>query len=224
MTAVVTPASCQAASTLTARLLFCRHNRFAADCPICAKDGLPPAPARSGRAPRRPGGAKGPAKAAGGGAFRGPYAAAGPYERADGSRYEVRLERVPGGLRLAEWAGGALQRRAPLLSAADLRRLVGEAGERDVLRPRDVERFEGALASAPGDDAPSGNGAAASGGRAGDLREELRVEPVGDDRMLRVARWVLRPGSGWQLLDAPPMYPPERYAEALGAAARLGLV
>ena len=24
--------------------LFCRHNRFAADCPICAKDGLPAAP------------------------------------------------------------------------------------------------------------------------------------------------------------------------------------
>jgi len=198
--------------------LFCRHNRFAADCPICAKDGLPAVPARGVRGARRSKGPGTPAKASGG-AFTGPYASAGPYERADGSRYEVRLERVPGGLRLAEWAGGSLQRRAPLVSAVDLRRLVSEAGERGVLRARDLERLVEALAASG--EAP-GQGAAASGGRAGDLREELRVEPV--DGMLRVARWVLRPGPGWQLLDAPPMYPPERYAETLAAAARLGLL
>ena len=32
---------------------------------------------------------------------------------AKGESVEVRLEKVPGGVRLAEWAGGALQRRAP---------------------------------------------------------------------------------------------------------------
>ena len=37
-------------------------------------------------------------------AFSGPHSAAGPYEH-DDVRYLVRLEKVPGGVRLAEWAG-----------------------------------------------------------------------------------------------------------------------
>ena len=48
---------------------------------------------------------------------RGPYAAAGPYE----GGAEVRLERVPGGLRLARWQAGQIDRSAPELSAADVR-------------------------------------------------------------------------------------------------------
>ncbi|MEA2389037.1 MAG: hypothetical protein QOG41_1810, partial [Thermoleophilaceae bacterium] len=56
-----------------------------------------------------------------------------------------------------------------------------------------------------------------------DLQEELRVEAVGDGSV-RVARWVLRPGAGWELQDAPPMLPATRYAEALRGAARLGLL
>ena len=41
---------------------------------------------------------------------------------------------------------------------------------------------------------------------------------------VRVGRWVLRPAQGWQLQEAPPMLPAERYAEAIGAAARAGLL
>ena len=62
-----------------------------------------------------------------------------------------------------------------------------------------------------------------SPGRAGDMREELRVEPVGDGSV-RVARWILWPGSGWDLQDAPVMLPAKRFAEALRAAARAGVL
>ena len=50
---------------------------------------------------------------------------------------------------------------------------------------------------------------------------ELRVEAVDDG--LRVARWILRPGAGWELQDAPPMLPAARFAEALAAAVRGGV-
>ena len=53
-------------------------------------------------------------------------------------------------------------------------------------------------------------------GRAGDMREELRVEPR-DHGMLRIARWLLFPSRGWELQDAAPMLPASRYAEALAA-------
>ena len=43
---------------------------------------------------------------------RGPFVAAGPYDGA-----EIRLERVPGGLRLAAWRGGQIERAAPVLAA-----------------------------------------------------------------------------------------------------------
>ena len=41
---------------------------------------------------------------------------------------------------------------------------------------------------------------------------------------MRVGRWVLRPAQGWQLQEAPPMLPAKRYAEAIGAAVRAGLL
>lgn len=157
-------------------------------------------------------------------AFRGRYASAGPYEGEEGS-YEVRLERVPGGIRLAEWDGSGLRRRAPVLHAADVARLVeGAAG---VLDKRDAARLAGALepeAQRTGFASAGGGGAVGvSRGRSGDFKEELRVEPLEDGR-LRIARWVLRPGTGWQVQEAPPMLPADRYAEALADARRRGVL
>ncbi len=195
--------------------LFCRHNRFTADCPICSKGTLlerdVPNTARAPRA-SKPAAAK-PGRQQ----FRGPYATAGPYER-DGERVEVRLEKVPGGVRLAEWAGGTLERRAPVLPAGDLLGLVVQARERELLPQRDLDRLGEAAATEHSGDAA---GWGASAGRAGDLPEELRVEAVGDGEV-RVARWILRPRAEWELLDAPPMLPVARFAEALAAARRAG--
>jgi hypothetical protein len=195
--------------------LFCRHNRFTADCPICSKgtvleQHVPSAAPR----PRKPAKPKEPPA---GKQFRGPYASAGPYDR-DERSVEVRLEKVPGGIRLAAWSGGALQREAPVLPAADLRALVAQARERDILAERDIERLEAAAAEQPAGDRHEWG---ASPGRTGDLKEELRVEAVGDGNV-RVARWILRPGAGWELQEAPPMLPAARFAEALAAAARAG--
>jgi hypothetical protein len=203
--------------------LFCRHNRFTADCPICSKGTLldstrqaaRPRPARSGGSSRRTRSSEPAARQ-----FTGPYAAAGPYERDDGGRYDVRLEKVPGGVRLAQWSGGALQKAAPVLRAADLPDLVASARERTVLAERDQELLERALAAEPTGEAAA---AGTSPGRAGDMREELRVEDGGDG-MLRVARWLYRPNAGWELQDAPVMLPAKRYAEALGKAVRAGLL
>ena len=175
--------------------LICRHNRFMAECPICSKGtALDPGrrPKRAPRAKRAPAAAP---------AVTGPYGVAGPYEGDDGS-YEVRLERVPGGLRLAVWAAGSLQRRAPVLAAPDLPGLVGSAAER------------GALAE--GEQLPAAVGGS-SRGRAGELRDELRVEPLEDGRV-RIARWIDRPGRGWELQEAPVMLPAKRFAEALAPA------
>ncbi len=147
----------------------------------------------------------------------GPYVSAGPYE--DGA--EVRLEKVPGGVRLAVWEGRSLERRAPVLAATDLLLMVAEARERDLLSPRDLDALERALATDPAEDEAAEFGA--SPGRAGDMREELRVEPVGEGSV-RVGRWIHWPGSGWELQDAPVMLPPKRFAEALRAAARGGVL
>jgi len=207
--------------------LFCRHNRFTADCPICSKGTVldpsrKPERSRAARQPtakvKRPGrtstAAAGEARV-----VTGPYVSAGPYE--DGA--EVRLEKVPGGVRLAVWQGRSLERRAPVLAAVDLRLLVGEARERDLLPPRDLDSLERALETDPGEGETAEFGA--SPGRAGDMREELRVEPVGEGSV-RVARWVHWPGSGsgWELQDAPVMLPAKRFAEALRAAARGGVL
>jgi hypothetical protein len=203
--------------------LFCRHNRFTADCPICSKgtllDSSRPA-TRPRPAARQGGGARKRSSEPAARQFTGPYATAGPYERDGGGPYEVRLERVPGGVRLAQWSGSSLQKAAPVLRSADIPALVASARERNVLSERDQEALERALAAERGGD-PAEVGT--SPGRSGDMREELRVE-AGNDGMLRVARWLYRPNAGWELQDAPVMLPAKRYAEALAKAARAGLL
>ncbi|HEX5956888.1 MAG TPA: hypothetical protein VFY37_13210 [Solirubrobacterales bacterium] len=200
--------------------LFCRHNRFTADCPICSKgtllesDATRPRPRAPTPSPRRSGGKPGIPPGA---QVRGPYATAGPYDR-DGERIEVRLEKVPGGIRLAEWANGAIRRAAPVLPVADLGGLLTQARERHVLPERELEKLETAVAEeATGEPNVWGS----SAGRTGDFREELRVEAV-DDGAVRIARWILRPGSDWEMQEAPPMLPAARFAEALAAARRAG--
>jgi hypothetical protein len=193
---------------------FCRHNRFLADCPICSK-GTVLDPSRSStrrpRAPSRTGGGRRSAAPAPGAAraSRGPFASVGPYEGA-----EIRLERVPGGLRMASWRGGQLERTAPVLAAADAPALLAEAAAKELLTA-DV-RADGRESAEPG---VSGT----SPGRSGELRDELRVERLEDGRV-RVARWVLRPNRGWELQEAPVMLPPARYAQALAAAAGNGVL
>jgi hypothetical protein len=201
--------------------LFCRHNRFTADCPICSKGTvLDPSRSRPARQPtakvKRPGRSATPA-AGEARVVTGPYVSAGPY----GDGAEVRFEKVPGGVRVAVWQGGSLERRAPVVAAVDLRLMVREARERNLLPPRDLEALERALATDPAEGEAAEFGA--SPGRAGDMREELRVEPFGDGSV-RVGRWLLWPGSGWELQDAPVMLPAKRFAEALRAAARGGVL
>jgi hypothetical protein len=194
---------------------FCRHNRFLADCPICSK-GTVLDPARS--ASRRPapssrssGGSKRRSAAAGAPrASRGPFVAAGPYDGA-----EVRLERVPGGLRMASWRGGQIERTAPVLDAADAPALLAEAATKELLAvPPAMEN-----GGAEGEVGAFG----ASPGRSGELRDELRVELI-DDRRIRVARWIMRPNRGWELQEAPVMLPPARFTQALAAAASKGVL
>jgi hypothetical protein len=214
--------------------LICRHNRFTAECPICAKGTvLDPSQNRTStrsRAPRAEPGRRRAATAAAP-AVKGPYGVAGPYEEGEGA-YEVRLERVPGGLRLGLWAAGSLQRRAAVLAAADLPGLLTSAAQRGALEPEEAQRMLGsaqAALSSSGDAAHASSGDAApepeafgsSRGRAGELRDELRVE-ARDGGRLRVARWIERPGRGWELQEAPVMLPAARYAEALASAAERG--
>jgi hypothetical protein len=205
--------------------LFCRHNRFTADCAICSKGTLLDSSRKTTRARPKSTGASGtrarssePGKRAR--EYHGPYVSAGPYEREDGGRYDVRLERVPGGIRLARWSGGSIERSAPALRASDLAPLLATARERSVLAERDIEALERAL---EGERSGEPVEVAASAGRSGDMREELRVE-AGDDGMLRIARWLYRPNFGWELQEAPVMLPAKRYAEALGKAARGGVL
>jgi hypothetical protein len=197
---------------------FCRHNRFFAECPICSKGTvLDPARSTTRRTSSRPasrsaGGAKrrpaGPAAGAPR-ASRGPFVAAGPYDGA-----EVRLERVPGGLRLASWRGGQIERTAPVLDAADAPGLLAEAVTKELLAATPPENGEGR-----GEVGDFG----ASPGRSGELRDELRVERL-DDRRIRVARWIMRPNRGWELQEAPVMLPPARFVQALAAAAGKGVL
>lgn len=202
--------------------LFCRHNRFTADCPICSKGTVldrdrKPARRERARAARRPATAseRTPASRA----FAGPHVAGPVHVGEDGSRAVVRLERVPGGVRLGEWSGSALAPRAPVLDPQELADLVERAGE--ALTGRDATRLVAALAEPRQPDVAGDAGV--SRGRSGDFHEELRVERL-DDGRLRVARWLRRPATGWQLQDAPPMLPAARYAEALADAARRGLI
>jgi hypothetical protein len=195
---------------------FCRHNRFLAECPICSRGTVldpdrqatrrprPSTAARSTRDKARRSAAPAPRAA------RGPFAAAGPYDGA-----EIRIERVPGGLRMAAWRGGQIERTAPVLAAVDLPSLLRDAAEKELLA---------APALGNGGDGGAGVGAyGASPGRTGELRDELRVERL-DDGRLRFARWILRPNRGWELQEAPVMLPPKRFADALAAAAGSGVL
>jgi hypothetical protein len=191
---------------------FCRHNRFVAECPICSKGTVLDQNRRAAKQRSPSSGARGSSKPAATVArsSRGPFVSAGPYDGA-----EIRLERVPGGLRLAAWRGGQIERTAPVLPASDVPGLLAEAAAKDLL----------ALAGAaepPAANAESGT-FGASAGRAGELRDELRVERI-DDGRVRVARWVMRPNRGWELQQAPVMLPPKRFSEALAAAARKGVL
>jgi hypothetical protein len=195
---------------------FCRHNRFFAECPICSKGTvLDPARAAarrpSGSGSRTAGGKRRSAAPAAGAprTSRGPFVAAGPYEGA-----EVRLERVPGGLRMASWRGGQIERTAPVLDAADAPALLAEAATKELLPVPPPENGGGA-----GEIGAFG----ASPGRSGELRDELRVERI-DDRRIRVARWIMRPNRGWELQEAPVMLPPARFTQALAAAASKGVL
>jgi len=190
---------------------FCRHNRFFAECPICTK-GTVLDPARQPQ--RRPRPAQGggrratAARPSAARASHGPFASVGPYDGA-----EIRLERVPGGLRMAAWRGGQIDRTAPVLDAADASRLLAEAAEKELLA---APLGDGHAAAEPG-------AFGASPGRTGELRDELRVERLEDGRV-RVARWIMRPNRGWELQEAPVMLPPARFAQALAAAASKGVL
>jgi hypothetical protein len=195
---------------------FCRHNRFFADCPICSK-GTVLDPARSAaRRPRtsttsRAAGASKRRSAAPAAArpSRGPFVSAGPYDGA-----EIRLERVPGGLRMASWRGGQIERTAPVLAAADAPGLLAEAVTKELLAPAQLP--DGGTRGEVG-------AFGASAGRSGELRDELRVERL-DEGWIRVARWIMRPNRGWELQEAPVMLPPGRFAQALAAAAGKGVL
>lgn len=193
---------------------FCRHNRFFAECPICSKGTVLDPNRKPERRPRpatvrRPG-AKRPVQAASGvRVSRGEFASAGPYE--DGR--EVRLERVPGGLRLAMWQAGQLVKDAPVLALADLPGMLASAAEQGLVEPAEL--------STSGDPAIGAHGA--SPGRSGELRDELRVERLDDDR-LRIARWIMRPNRGWELQEAPVLLPAARFLGALGSAADRGVL
>jgi hypothetical protein len=198
--------------------LFCRHNRFVAECPICSKGTVLDPNRKPERRPRpaqgRSPGAKRPVRAAGGVRIsRGEFAAAGPYDKGR----EVRLEKVPGGLRLASWHAGQLVKEAPVLAVEDLSGMLNSAAEQGLLP---AARLPDGLG---GDAAPALGAHGASPGRAGELRDELRVERLDDER-LRIARWIMRPNRGWELQEAPVLLPAERFLGALGSAAERGVL
>jgi hypothetical protein len=201
--------------------LFCRHNRFVAECPICSKGTVLDPNRKPERRPRpgsgsarRPGAKRTAAPASGVRVSRGAFAAAGPYE--DGR--EVRLEKVPGGLRLASWHAGQLVKHAPVLALEDLPELLRSAAQQELLPAAEFELGDG------GADAPPALGAhGASPGLSGELRDELRVERL-DDARLRIARWIMRPNRGWELQEAPVLLPAARFVGALGSAAERGVL
>lgn len=193
--------------------LFCRHNRFVAECPICSKGTVLDPNRKPERRPRpaqvkRPGGRKPIPAASGVRVSRGEFAAAGPYE--DGR--EVRLEKVPGGLRLAAWQAGQLLKGAPVLALEHLPGMLSSAAEQGLLDPVELGN---------GDPAIGAHGT--SPGRSGELRDELRVERLDDDR-LRIARWIMRPNRGWELQEAPVLLPGDRFLGALRSAAERGVL
>ena len=204
---------------------FCRHNRFLAECPICSKGTVLDPNRKAERRPRpatvrRPG-AKRPVQAASGvRVSRGEFASAGPYDEGR----EVRLEKVPGGLRLAIWHAGQLVKDAPVLALEDLPAMLESAAEQGLLPDTGLSPARARDGGAPawtGDPAIGAHGA--SPGRTGELRDELRVERLDDDR-LRIARWIMRPNRGWELQEAPVLLPADRFVAALGSAAGRGVL
>lgn len=198
---------------------FCRHNRFLAACPICSKGTVLDPDRQAQRRPRTAGvqrssaGGKrrtGPPAAGAARTSRGPFASAGPYDGA-----EIRLERVPGGLRMAAWRGGQIDRVAPVVDVKDVASLLQKAVENDVLDPTPAP----VAAEAAADPGTFGG----SPGRAGELQDELRVERLEDGRV-RMARWIMRPNRGWELQEAPVMLPAKRFTQALDSAARRGVL
>lgn len=183
--------------------LFCRHNRFTAECPICSKNSVlsQPPPERERPAKRSSSGSKSKPSAR---TYVGPNVESG----------DIKLEKVPGGLRLAAWRNGSIEKRAPTLSRSDARALAEEARERGIVR------FDLPEAS----DSRS-QGTAASEGRAGDMKEELRLETL-DEGMVRIARWVFWPGAGvgWEMQDSPVLLPEDRFEQVFSEAARTGLI
>ena len=196
--------------------LFCRHNRFVAECPICSKGTVLDPNRKPERRPRptgRPGSRSSPkGRAQAAGATRvshGPFASAGPYD--DGR--EVRLEKVPGGLRLASWHAGQLVKDAPLVALEDLTEMIRSAAAQGLLDEPELERQPEPALGAHG----------ASPGRTGELRDELRVERLDGER-LRIARWIMRPNRGWELQEAPVLLPADRFVRALEDAAAKGVL
>ena len=142
---------------------FCRHNRLTAECPICSKGTVldpnlkPARPRRTSSSSARKGGAaRSSASAAPARVSRGEFASAGPY---DGR--EIRLEKVPGGLRLAGWQAGQLLREAPVLELRDLPALLAEASQKELLAPVGLVGVAEPVENAQG----------ASPGRSGELRD-----------------------------------------------------
>ncbi len=196
--------------------VFCRHNRFAAECPICSKGTVLDPNRKSERrsrpssgGTRRPGASRTTQPAGAARTSSGPFAAAGPYD--DGR--EIRLEKVPGGLRLAAWHAGQLVKGAPVLPLGDLPGMLASAVEQGLIAEPELG----------GDGHPAVGAHGASPGRTGELRDELRVERL-DDEHVRIARWVMRPNRGWELQEAPVLLPGDRFLGALGAAARNGVL
>ena len=99
------------------------------------------------------------------------------------------------------------------MAARDLPGMLRLAAERGLLDPQEL--------TTDGDPALGAHGV--SPGRTGELRDELRVERIDDER-LRIARWIMRPNRGWELQEAPVLLPAERFLGALGSAAERGVL
>lgn len=195
--------------------LFCRHNRFTAECPICSKGtvlGQREAPERAKPSPGRTRSA--PRKAASPATTRYPHVSIAPVEH-EAHIYEVRLEQVPGGLRLGQWRGGELERKAPVLPASALRELFDEARGRGFVEFDLPDRAATAAVDAH----------ATSPGRAGDMQEELRLQQLGDG-FVQIARWIFWPGAGvgWERQEAPVMLPGKRFEQLFSDAATKALI
>jgi hypothetical protein len=102
---------------------------------------------------------------------------------------------------------------APVIALEDLAGMLRSAAERGLLDHREL--------TMDGDPALGAHGA--SPGRSGELRDELRVERIDDER-LRIARWIMRPNRGWELQAAPVLLPADRFIGALGSAAERGVL